>query len=212
MSVEFIIYKKDGLESDQKITFKTPSFDIEPYDHLIYLAVKTEMTNSRQGTHSTKTRAEVRGGGRKPWKQKGRGGARAGSRRSPIWVGGGRAFGPKPKYYSMKINKKVKTLARRSALAYKYKEGAIKVLEDFKLMEAKSKTIRQLLKALDIEDKRITLLTSELTENLYLACRNFYNIMLVEAERASTYDILDCEVLLVDKEGFEKLNNRLLAN
>ncbi|MCK4716823.1 MAG: 50S ribosomal protein L4 [Candidatus Marinimicrobia bacterium] len=212
MGVEFIVYKKDGLESDQKITFKTPSFDIEPYDHLIYLAVKTEMTNSRQGTHSTKTRAEVRGGGRKPWKQKGRGGARAGSRRSPIWVGGGRAFGPKPKYYSMKINKKVKTLARRSALAYKYKEGAIKVLEDFKLMEAKSKTIRQLLKALDIEDKRITLLTSELTENLYLACRNFYNIMLVEAERASTYDILDCEVLLVDKEGFEKLNNRLLAN
>jgi len=212
LNVEFIVYKKDGLESDQKITFKTPSFDIEPHDHSIYLAVKTEMTNSRQGTHSTKTRAEVRGGGRKPWKQKGRGGARAGSRRSPIWVGGGRAFGPKPKYYSMKINKKVKTLARRSALAYKYREGAIKVLEDFKLEEAKSKTIRQLLKALDIEDKRITLLTSELTENLYFACRNFYNILLVEAERASTYDMLDCEVLLVDKVGFEKLNNRLLAN
>ncbi len=212
MSVKFTVYKKDGLESDQKIIFEAPSFDIEPHDHSIYLAVKTEMTNSRQGTHSTKTRAEVRGGGRKPWKQKGRGGARAGSRRSPIWVGGGRAFGPKPKYYSMKINKKVKTLARKSALAYKYREGAIKVLEDFKLEEAKSKTIRQLLKALDIEDKRITLLTSELTENLYLACRNFYNILLVEAERASTYDMVDCEVLLVDKEGFEKLNNCLLAN
>jgi len=212
LSVKFTVYKKDGLESDQKIIFEAPSFDIEPHDHSIYLAVKTEMTNSRQGTHSTKTRAEVRGGGRKPWKQKGRGGARAGSRRSPIWVGGGRAFGPKPKYYSMKINKKVKTLARKSALAYKYREGAIKVLEDFKLEEAKSKTIRQLLKALDIEDKRITLLTSELTENLYLACRNFYNILLVEAERASTYDMVDCEVLLVDKEGFEKLNNCLLAN
>ncbi|MCK4639790.1 MAG: 50S ribosomal protein L4, partial [Candidatus Marinimicrobia bacterium] len=102
--------------------------------------------------------------------------------------------------------------ARRSALAYKYREGVIKVLEDFRLEDAKSKTIRQFLKALDIEDKRITLLTSELTENLYLACRNFYNILLVEAERASTYDMLDCEVLLVDKEGFEKLNNRLLAN
>jgi len=212
LRVKFTVYKKDGLESDQKIIFEAPSFDIEPHDHSIYLAVKTEMTNSRQGTHSTKTRAEVRGGGRKPWKQKGRGGARAGSRRSPIWVGGGRAFGPKPKYYSMKINKKVKTLARKSALAYKYREGAIKVLEDFKLEEAKSKTIRQLLKALDIEDKRITLLTSELTENLYLACRNFYNILLVEAERASTYDMVDCEVLLVDKEGFEKLNNCLLAN
>ncbi|MCD6440209.1 MAG: 50S ribosomal protein L4 [Candidatus Marinimicrobia bacterium] len=212
MSIEFTVYKRDGLESGQKLTIDTPSFDIEPHDHAIYLAVKTEMTNSRQGTNSTKTRAEVRGGGRKPWKQKGRGGARAGSRRSPIWVGGGRAFGPKPKYYSMKINKKVKTLARKSALAYKYRDGAITVLEDFNLEEAKAKTVRQFLKAFNLEDKRITLLASEVTENLYLATRNFYNILLVGAERASTYDILDCEVLLVDKEGLEKLNNRLLAN
>lgn len=212
MSIEFTVYKRDGLESGQKLTIDMPSFDIEPHDHAIYLAVKTEMTNSRQGTNSTKTRAEVRGGGRKPWKQKGRGGARAGSRRSPIWVGGGRAFGPKPKYYSMKINKKVKTLARKSALAYKYRDGAITVLEDFNLEEAKAKTVRQFLKAFNLEDKRITLLASEVTENLYLATRNFYNILLVEAERASTYDILDCEVLLVDKEGLEKLNNRLLAN
>jgi len=212
VSIEFTVYKRDGLESGQKLTIDTPSFDIEPHDHAIYLAVKAEMANSRQGTHSTKTRAEVRGGGRKPWKQKGRGGARAGSRRSPIWVGGGRAFGPKPKYYSMKINKKVKTLARKSALAYKYRDGAITVLEDFNLEEAKAKTVRQFLKAFNIEDKRVTLLASGVTENLYLATRNFYNILLVEAERASTYDMLDCEVLLVDKEGLEKLNNRLLAN
>lgn len=212
MSIEFTVYKRDGLESGQKLIIDTPSFDIEPHDHAIYLAVKTEMANSRQGTHSTKTRAEVRGGGRKPWKQKGRGGARAGSRRSPIWVGGGRAFGPKPKYYSMKINKKVKTLARKSALAYKYRDGAITVLEDFNLEEAKAKTVRQFLKAFNLEDKRITLLASGVTENLYLATRNFYNILLVEAERASTYDMLDCEVLLVDKEGLEKLNKRLLAN
>jgi len=212
VSIEFTVYKRDGLESGQKLTIDTPSFDIEPHDHAIYLAVKTEMANSRQGTHSTKTRAEVRGGGRKPWKQKGRGGARAGSRRSPIWVGGGRAFGPKPKYYSMKINKKVKTLARKSALAYKYRDGAITVLEDFNLEEAKAKTVRQFLKVFNLEDKRITLLASGVTENLYLATRNFYNILLVEAERASTYDMLDCEVLLVDKEGLEKLNNRLLAN
>jgi len=212
VSIEFTVYKRDGLESGQKLTIDTPSFDIEPHDHAIYLAVKTEMANSRQGTHSTKTRAEVRGGGRKPWKQKGRGGARAGSRRSPILVGGGRAFGPKPKYYSMKINKKVKTLARKSALAYKYRDGAITVLEDFNLEEAKAKTVRQFLKVFNLEDKRITLLASGVTENLYLATRNFYNILLVEAERASTYDMLDCEVLLVDKEGLEKLNNRLLAN
>jgi len=212
VSIEFTVYKKDGMESGQKLKFKEAAFDVEPHDHSIYLAVKTEMTNTRQGTHSTKTRAEARGGGRKPWKQKGRGGARAGSRRSPIWVGGGRAFGPKPKYYSMKINKKVKTLARKSALAYKFKEGAIKVVEDFKLEEAKAKTIREMLKAFGIENKRITLLATDVSENLYLATRNFYNILLVEAERASTYDILDCDVLLVDKEGLENLNNRLLVN
>jgi len=210
VSVEFTVYKKDGIESGQKLKLKEAAFTGEPHDHSIYLAVKTEMTNARQGTHSTKTRAEVRGGGRKPWKQKGRGGARAGSRRSPIWVGGGRAFGPKPKNYSMKINKKVKTLARKSALAYKYREGAIKVVDNFNLEDAKAKTIRQMLKALDIENKRITLLATNVTENLYLATRNLYNSVLVEAERASTYDILDCEVLLVDKEGLENLNNRLL--
>jgi len=212
VSVEFTIYKKDGMESGQKLTFKDAAFDVEPHDHSIFLAVKTEMTNSRQGTSSTKTRAEVRGGGRKTWKQKGRGGARAGSNRSPVWVGGGRAFGPKPKYYSMKINKKVKTLARKSALAYKFKEGAIKVVEDFKFEEAKAKTMREMLIAFGIENKRITLLATNVSENLYLATRNFYNILLVEAERASTYDMLDCEVLLVDKEGLEKLNSRLLVN
>jgi large subunit ribosomal protein L4 len=211
VSVELPIYQKDGLETGQKLKLKKASFEIEPHDHSIYLAVRTEMTNSRQGSHSTKTRAEARGGGRKPWKQKGRGAARAGSRRSPIWVGGGRAFGPKPKNYSLKINKKVKTLARKSALAYKYKEGAIRVIEDFMLEDAKAKTIRQMLKAFDIENKRITLLATNVSKNLYLATRNFYNILLVEAGSASTYDLLDCEVLLVDKEGLETLNNRLLV-
>lgn len=212
MSVELPVYKIDGTESGEKLTLQNASFEVEPHDHAIYMAVKTEMTNSRQGTHSTKTRAEVRGGGRKPWRQKGRGAARAGSRRSPIWVGGGRAFGPKPKYYQMKINKKVKSLARRSALAYKYQQNAMKVITDFKLPDAKAKTVRAMLKALDLENKRVTLLATDISENLYLATRNFYNILLVEAERASTYDILDCDILLVDKEGLEMLNNRLTVN
>lgn len=212
MSVELPVYKIDGTESGEKLTLQNASFEVEPHDHAIYMAVKTEMTNSRQGTHSTKTRAEVRGGGRKPWRQKGRGAARAGSRRSPIWVGGGRAFGPKPKYYQMKINKKVKSLARRSALAYKYQQDAIKVITDFKLPDAKAKTVRAMLKALDLENKRVTLLATDIGENLYLATRNFYNILLVEAGRASTYDILDCDILLVDKEGLEMLNNRLTVN
>ncbi len=209
MSIELPIFQKDGAMSEQKLVIENPAFTTEPNDHAIYLAVKTEMTNARQGTSSTKTRAEVRGGGKKPWRQKGTGRARAGSRRSPIWVGGGRVFGPKPHDYEMKINRKVKRLARQSALTYRYQEGAIRIIEDFAFSEPKAKNIRTLLQNLGLEDKRITLLVSEIDDNLILSCRNFYNILLVEAEKASTYDILDCDVLLIDRTGFEKLNNSL---
>ncbi len=210
MSIELPIYRKDGSELDQKLVIDNPAFTIEPSDHAIYLAVKTEMANARQGTHATKTRAEVRGGGKKPWRQKGTGRARAGSRRSPIWVGGGRVFGPKPHDYDLKINRKLKKLARQSALTYRFQEGAVKVVEDFNLTAPKAKEIRNLLKNLGLEGKRISILTSELSDELILACRNFYNILLVEAAKASTYDILDCEVLLIDRAGLEKLNNALL--
>jgi len=209
LSIELPIFQKDGAMSEQKLVIENPAFTTEPNDHAIYLAVKTEMTNARQGTSSTKTRAEVRGGGKKPWRQKGTGRARAGSRRSPIWVGGGRVFGPKPHDYEMKINRKVKRLARQSALTYRYQEGAIRIIEDFAFSEPKAKNIRTLLQNLGLEDKRITLLVSEIDDNLILSCRNFYNILLVEAEKASTYDILDCDVLLIDRTGFEKLNNSL---
>lgn len=209
MSIELPIFQKDGAMSEQKLVIENPAFATEPNDHAIYLAVKTEMTNARQGTNSTKTRAEVRGGGKKPWRQKGTGRARAGSRRSPIWVGGGRVFGPKPHDYEMKINRKVKRLARQSALTYRYQEGAIRIIEDLAFSEPKAKNIRALLQNLGLEDKRITLLVSEIDDNLILSCRNFYNILLVEAEKASTYDILDCDVLLIDRTGFEKLNNSL---
>jgi len=210
LSIELPIYRKDGSELDQKLVIDNPAFTIEPSDHAIYLAVKTEMANARQGTHATKTRAEVRGGGKKPWRQKGTGRARAGSRRSPIWVGGGRVFGPKPHDYDLKINRKLKKLARQSALTYRFQEGAVKVVEDFNLTAPKAKEIRNLLKNLGLEGKRISILTGELSDELILACRNFYNILLVEAAKASTYDILDCEVLLIDRAGLEKLNNALL--
>jgi len=210
VSLEFSVYNKNGKEKDQKMVMDQVSFDIEPHDHSIYLAVKTEMTNARQGTNSTKTRSEVRGGGKKPFPQKGRGSARAGTTRSPIWVGGGRTFGPKPINYKMKINKKVKNLARKSALSYKLADNAIKVIEDLKFDKPQTKEIRLLLKNLGVEGKKITLLVSEFSENVYLSCRNLYNILLVESERASTYDILDCEILLVEKSGLEKINNSLL--
>lgn len=209
MSIELPIYRKDGSPLDQKLVIDNPAFAVTPNDHALYLAVKTEMANARQGTHATKTRAEVRGGGKKPWRQKGTGRARAGSRRSPIWVGGGRVFGPKPHAYDLKINKKLKKLARQSALAYRYQEGALKVVEDFDLAAPKAKEMRNLLKSLGIEDKRVCLLAGQLTDNLILASRNFYNLLVVEADKASTYDILDCEVLLIDQAGLEKINHAL---
>ncbi len=212
MSVKFQIYRQNGTKSDGKLVIKNPAFDIEPHDHAIYHAVRTEMANARQGTASSKTRSDARGGGKKPWRQKGRGAARAGTRRSPIWVGGGKAFGPKPHDFSKKIPKKLKKIARKSALAYKYHEGMIIVLEDLKFEEAKSKNIRDLIRALEIENKSVLLLVNELTENIYLSSRNFHNILLVEAEKASTYDMLRCEVILVEKSGLEKLNSRLLMS
>lgn len=212
MSIEFPIYSKEGQKTDQKLVLKEAAFDIEPHDHSLYLAVKTEMTNARQGSSSTKTRAEVRGGGRKPWRQKGRGTARAGSTRSPIWVGGGRAFGPKPKNFRMKINKKVKKLARQSALAYKYREDAIRVTEALAYDEVKSKNIRALMEGLQVQDKKVTILAAQLSEELFLASRNFPNLFVTEAANASTYDIMDCDVLLVEKEGMETLNNQFQAN
>jgi len=209
--MEFTVYKNDGSESTEKMVLENPAFNIEPHQHSVYMSVKAEMTNARQGTHCSKTRAEKRGGGKKPFPQKGRGAARAGSTRNPNCIGGGTAFGPKPIDYKMKVNKKVKKLARKSVLAAKYKENAIKVVENFNFEEAKAKIFRNFLLSLGIENKKITILTSELTENLYLASRNFSKVFLLESDKASTYNLLDCEILLVDKEGLEKLNNSLLA-
>jgi large subunit ribosomal protein L4 len=210
--MEFNVYRKDGTDSGEKFILENFAFDIEPNDHAIYLAVRTEMTNSRRGTHSTKTRSEVRGGGRKPWRQKGRGTARAGSIRSPLWVGGGVVFGPKPQKYSMKINKRVKNLARKSALAYKFREGAIRVIEDFIYDTPRAKNIRSLLKGMGVDESRVSLFSSKIDKNLILSCRNFYNVNLVNAEVVSTYDILNCDTVLIDKDGLEKLNARFLAS
>ncbi|MDD5229940.1 MAG: 50S ribosomal protein L4, partial [Candidatus Marinimicrobia bacterium] len=123
-----------------------------------------------------------------------------------------RIFGPKPHSYQMKVNKKVKLLARQSALAYRYKEGVLKVIEDLVLAEPKARVIRDLLNKFELTDKKVTILTANLDDNLYLACRNFGNVLVLEAETVSTYDLLDCEALLIDKSGLEKLNSALLGN
>jgi len=211
LKVELPIYKKDGTESGEKLILEEAAFTIEPNYHAIYLAVKVERANNRQGTHSTKTRAEVSGGGRKPWRQKGTGRARVGSIRSPLWVGGGVAFGPKPRDYNLKINKKVKRLARRSALAYKYMAEAIKVVENLDFDQPKARNIRELLTNFGLMDKKVTILVYRMNRNIALSCRNFYNISLLEARNASTYDLLDNEVILFEPEGLKELNEQLLA-
>ena len=203
------VYKVSGEKLDKKVDLAKEVFGIEPNEHTLYLAVKAELANMRQGTHKTKTRGEARGGGAKPWKQKGRGTARSGSRRSPIWVGGGRAFGPVPHLYTTKLPKKVKRLARRSALSQKMNDKAVMVVEDLKLKEVKTKSLANILDKLGLAGKKLTFLVPEIEENLYLAARNIPNVYVVQAERASTYEIMDCEVLLIEKTAVKSINEAL---
>ena len=207
--MDFIVYNKEGKKTDQVLKIDDLVFDIEPHEQSIYLSVKSELKNSRQGTHSTKTRSQKRGGGKKPFPQKGRGVARAGSRRSPVWVGGGVVFGPKPHKYTSKVNKKVKQLARRSALSLKLKNENIMVLEDFNYADHKAKNVRNLLTNLEVDSKKVLFLTSDINENFYLASRNFSNVRTLEAIKASTYSIMRNDIVLIDKDGLLQLNDCL---
>ncbi|MBK8945598.1 MAG: 50S ribosomal protein L4 [Ignavibacteriae bacterium] len=203
------VYKIDGSKTGDQITLNESIFGIEPNDHVIYLSVKAHLANKRQGTHKAKERSEVSGGGKKPWKQKGRGGARAGSSRSPLWVGGGTIFGPKPRNYSLSINKKVNKLARKSALSYKAKAEQIIVVEDFNFDSPKTKDFVSILKSLNLNGKKTLLLTSENLVNVYKSGRNVEKINILEAINASTYDLLNNQILLVQKGAIEKIEKIL---
>ncbi len=203
------IYKKDGSMSSEAISLDKNIFGIEPNDHVIYLSVKAHLANKRQGTHKAKERNEVRGGGRKPFKQKGRGGARAGTIRSPLWVGGGTIFGPRPRNYSQSINKKVKKLARKSAFSYKAKAGQIIIIEDFDFDSPKTKEFSEILKALNLNGKKTLLLTGKSLSNVYKSGRNISKVNILEATNASPYDILNNQVLLIQKNAVEKISNIL---
>ena len=203
------VYKIDGSKSGDSITLEDSIFGIEPNDHVIYLSVKAHLANRRQGTHKSKERNEVRGGGRKPWKQKGRGTARAGTTRSPLWVGGGTIFGPKPRDYSQNVNKKVKKLARRSALSYKAKADQIIIVEDFNFDTPKTKEFNAVLKSLNIDGKKTLLLTTDNLVNVYKSGRNISKVNILEATNASTYDIVNNQVLVLQKGAVEKIVNSL---
>ena len=183
-------------------------FGLTPNKDAVHRSVLSEMANSRQGTHSTKSRGMVRGGGKKPWKQKGRGVARAGTNRSPIWRGGGTVFGPEPHKYEYNLPKKIKRLARQSVLSQKIKDEKLIVIDDFNVKKIKTKKICQLLQKLKIDGK-VIFLTSDIDENLFLSLRNIPNIALLKAINASTYDLIDSDFILIDKKGLESLNEGL---
>jgi large subunit ribosomal protein L4 len=192
------IKKLDGTKAAD-ISVEKQVFGIIPNDAVVRQAILAEMTNMRQGTHSSKNRSKVRGGGKKPWKQKGRGVARAGTIRSPLWKGGGTIFGPEPHDYKHKLPKKISQLARKSVLSNKLSESELIVIDEITLDSNKTKDFVTILKKLELYGKKITLLVCGLEENLDLASRNLKDVYIVDAAKASTYDIIDCDILVMDK-------------
>lgn len=199
------IYKIDGTASGQQADLSDGVFAIEPNDHAIYLSVKSYLANQRQGTHKAKERSEVRGGGKKPWKQKGRGGARAGTSRSPLWVGGGTIFGPRPRDYRQDLPKKVKRLARKSALSYKVKDEQLIVVENFNFEKPKTKDFQNFLDSLKLSGKKVLLLTNGKSENVYKSGRNIAKVKILEAAKASTYDILNNQILVLQQGAIDAI-------
>jgi large subunit ribosomal protein L4 len=180
-------------------------FGVEPNEHVMYLAVKAYLTNQRQGNAKTKVRDEVSGGGKKPWKQKGRGTARSGSNRSPVWVGGGTVHGPKPHDFNIDLNKKVKRLAKKSALSLRATEGNIVIVDDVQFGEVKTKPVVQMLKALNVDTSKTLLLLPTYDQNAYLSARNIEHLQTLPALDASTYDILRNKKVVIFKSAIDKL-------
>lgn len=208
--MELNIYNTSGAETGKKVTLDDKVFGIEPSDHAIYLDVKLYLANQRQGTHKAKERGEVRGSTRKIKRQKGTGTARAGSIRNPIFKGGGRIFGPKPRDYSFKLNKKQRQLARKSALSYKAQQGGITVVEDFTFDAPKTKSFVALAENLKLADKKLLILLPELNENVMLSARNLQNVKIALASHINTYDVMNAGAVLMP-EGSVSVINELLA-
>jgi len=190
------VFNTAGEDTGKKVDLKKDIFDVEPSDHAIYLDVKQYLANRRQGTSKTKERAEITGSTRKIKRQKGTGTARAGSIKSPIFRGGGRAFGPQPRNYSFKLNKKVKELARLSALSYKAKDKGIMILEDFSMEAPKTKEFFDIRKNLNIDQKKSLLVLPEPNKNIYLSSRNLEQSKVITVSELNTYDIMNASVVV----------------
>jgi len=208
MNVEVI--KINGQDAGRKASLSKDVFGVEPNDHAIYLDVKQYLANQRQGTHKSKERGDIAGSTRKIKKQKGTGTARAGSIKSPIFRGGGRVFGPRPRDYSFKLNKKLKVVARKSALAYKAKEKAISVIEDFSFDAPKTKSYLAMLADLKMNDKKTLFVLPSADANVVLSGRNIKNTKVTTAEQLNTYDVLNADTLILAEGSIEKIEKTLL--
>jgi large subunit ribosomal protein L4 len=203
--MEIEVYNINGKKTAKKVMLDDSIFAIEPNDHAIYLDVKQHLANKRQGTHKSKERSEVSGSTKKLKRQKGTGGARAGDINSPLFKGGGRAFGPQPRDYDFKLNKKLKRLARKSALTYKASENKILVLEDFNFEDPKTKKYIELLNNFNLSEKKTVLVLSESNNNVYLSSRNLNTAKVVTSSNLSTYDILNANNLLFVESSLKEI-------
>jgi len=207
--MDVVIYQEDGVESDETADLDPTVFDTEPNDHIIWLDVKRIQAHQRQGTSKTKERSEVRGSGRKLYRQKGTGNARVGDAQSPIRRGGGRAHGARPRDYTHDLNKKEKRLARRSALSYKAENDGIRVIEDFSLDRPDTRGLTELFGLLGIDGQDILLATAEVEREIYLSAQNLPNVNVQEVQSINTVDILDADVVLLQEGALEWLTEVL---
>ncbi|MBQ2413408.1 MAG: 50S ribosomal protein L4 [Rikenellaceae bacterium] len=208
--MELAVYNTLGKETGKKVVLSDAVFGVEANDHAIYLDVKQYLANQRQGTHKSKQKNEVAGSTKKLKRQKGTGGARAGSIKSPLFPGGGRVFGPVPRDYSFKLNKKLKQLARRSALTYKAQDSAITVVEDFVMEAPKTKKAIELTKNLNVAEKKVLFVVTESNLNVSLSCRNLPNVKVINAASLNTYDVMNASAVVM-MEGAVNVINEMLA-
>ncbi len=207
--MDLSVVKYSGEDTGRKVALMDSVFGIEPNDHAIYLDVKSIRANQRQGTHKSKQRAEITGSSKKIKKQKGTGGARAGNIKNPQFKGGGRVFGPAPRDYSFKLNKKVKDLARKSALTYKAKENSILVIEDFNFGKPQTKQYLAFVQAVSVKDKKTLLVIPEANPSIALSGRNITNTKVITASQINTYDVLNADCLLLVESSIGKIDTIL---
>jgi large subunit ribosomal protein L4 len=207
--MELVVLNKQGKETGRKATLSAGVFGIEPNQHVVWLDVKQYLANQRQGTHKSKQRAEIARSTKKIVRQKGSGGARHGSMKSPIYVGGGRVFGPTPRDYSFKLNKKVKVLARKSVLSARAAENGISIVEDFSFDAPKTKAYIEFLNALSLADNKTLFITASQDNNVFLSSRNIPKAKVVSADQINTYDLVNADKVIISEGALSKIESIL---